>query len=316
MLLLELINGAFAPALFGLLVTATILAIWMALSPASAPRAVTERMAGMAEVANGMADELRTPVAERLILPVFRRFTAFLGGLLPQKNVDKLNTMLIQAGNPGGLTAMDFVGIRFLIGFGAGAAYFLVMARSDTFLTLLRNAMIALFVGFMLPKFWLSQRIKSRKQQIRRALPDALDMLTIGVEAGLAFESALLRVGEQWNNALTQEFRRAVSELRIGVPRNEALRHMAERNGVDELSTFIAVLIQSNLLGMSIAQVLHTQADQMRIKRRQMAEEQAHAATVKIVLVLVLFIFPALFIVILGPVVPQMMESLQNMAAR
>ncbi|MBK8794959.1 MAG: type II secretion system F family protein [Anaerolineales bacterium] len=120
-------------------------------------------------------------------------------------------------------------------------------------------------------------------------------------------------MGEQWDNALTQEFRRAVSELRIGVPRNDALRHMAERNQVSELSTFIAVLIQSNMLGMSIAQVLHTQADQMRLKRRQMAEEVAHSATVKIVIVLVLFIFPALFIVVLGPVVPKMMESFQAM---
>jgi tight adherence protein C len=233
---------------------------------------------------------------------------------MPQKNIDKLNTMLIQAGNPSGLTAMDFVGIRFVLAIGAGAGYFLIMGRSDSFFVLIRNSAIALFIGFMLPKLWLSQRIKQRKVAVRRALPDALDMLTIGVEAGLAFESALLRVGEQWDNALTEEFRRTVSELRVGVPRNEALRHMAERNGVPELTTFIAVLIQSNMLGMSIAQVLHTQADQMRLKRRQMAEEQAHSATVKIVLVLVLFIFPAMFIVILGPVVPQMMESLQSMA--
>ena len=102
-----------------------------------------------------------------------------------------------------------------------------------------RNAAIAMLVGFMLPKFWLSSRIKSRSTQIARALPDALDMLTIGVEAGLAFESALLRVGDQWNNALSQEFRRVVSEMRVGVPRNEALRHMAERTGVEELSTLL-----------------------------------------------------------------------------
>ncbi len=312
-MLIEIINGAFAPTFFGILVAATIVAIWMSLSPAGSPRAVTDRMSGMIDTTSAPGDDMEAPFLQRMIMPTFRRFTAFLAGLLPQKNIDKLNLLLIQAGSPGGLTAVDFVGIRFLLGVGAGAAYFIIMGRTDPFFTLVRNSMIALFIGFMLPKFWVSQRIKSRKLAIRRALPDALDMLTIGVEAGLAFESALLRVGEQWDNPLTEEFRRAVSELRIGVPRNEALRHMADRNGVEELSTFIAVLIQSNMLGMSIAQVLHTQADQMRLKRRQLAEEQAHAATVKIVLVLVLFIFPALFIVILGPVVPKMMESLQSM---
>jgi tight adherence protein C len=165
----------------------------------------------------------------------------------------------------------------------------------------------------MLPKFWLGQQIKKRRNAIARALPDALDMLTIGVEAGLAFESALLRVGDQWDNELAQEFRRLVAEIRIGVPRNEALRHMADRCGVEDLRTFVAVLIQSNMLGVSIAQVLHTQADQMRLRRRQHAEEQAHAATVKIVLVLVGFIFPALFVVILGPTVPRIIEGLGAM---
>ncbi|HHY57415.1 MAG TPA: type II secretion system F family protein [Chloroflexi bacterium] len=312
-MLIEMINGALAPAFFGILVAGAIVAIWMSLSPASSPRAITDRMTGMVD-ASGMGEELKTPFVQRMILPAFHRLTSFLAGLMPQKNIDKLNLMLIQAGSPGGLTAMDFVGIRFVLAAAAGVGYFVMMGRTDPFLVLIRNSLIAVFIGFMFPKLWLSQRIKKRKVEIRRALPDALDMLTIGVEAGLAFESALLRVGEQWDNALTEEFRRAVSELRVGVPRNEALRHMAERNGVPELTTFIAVLIQSNMLGMSIAQVLHTQSEQMRLKRRQMAEEQAHSATVKIVLVLVLFIFPAMFIVILGPVVPEIMTSLQKMA--
>lgn len=312
-MLIEMINGTLAPAFFGILVAGAIVAIWMSLSPASAPRAITDRMTGMVD-ANRIGDELQTPFVQRMILPAFHRFTSFLAGLMPQKNIDKLNMMLIQAGSPGGLTAMDFVGIRFVLAAAAGVGYFVMMGRTDPLPILIRNSLIAVFVGFMLPKLWLNQRIKKRKVEIRRALPDALDMLTIGVEAGLAFESALLRVGEQWDNALTEEFRRAVSELRVGVPRNEALRHMAERNGVPELTTFIAVLIQSNMLGMSIAQVLHTQSEQMRLKRRQMAEEQAHSATVKIVLVLVLFIFPAMFIVILGPVVPEILTSLQKMA--
>lgn len=313
-MLIELTSGTLAPLLFGLLVAATVVAIWMAISPSRSPQAVTERMEGMMDIANLGDETAGRSFAQRLVLPLFHRMSAKVAGLIPQHNLDKITTTLIQAGSPGNLTAMDYVGIRVVMGVGAGAGYFLLMGHNEPLFVALRNAFIALFVGFMLPRLWLNQRIKKRKVEIRRALPDALDMLTIGVEAGLAFESAMLRVGEQWDNALTQEFRRAVSELRVGVPRNEALRHMSERNQVPELSTFIAVLIQSNTLGMSIAQVLHVQSDQMRLKRRQLAEEQAHGATVKIVLVLVLFIFPALFIVVLGPVVPVMMESLSSMA--
>jgi tight adherence protein C len=257
---------------------------------------------------------MRQSFFRRMILPLFHRISLRVAEMMPQHNIAKINTALIQAGNPGNLTAVDYIGLRVVMGVGAGAVYLLLIGHADPFFVALRNAFIALFIGFMAPKLWLSQRIKKRKLEIRRSLPDALDMLTIGVEAGLAFESAMLRVGEQWDNALSQEFRRVVSEMRVGVPRNEALRHMAERTQVDELRTFVAVLIQSNMLGMSIAQVLHTQADQMRLKRRQLAEEQAHSATVKIVMVLVVFIFPALFVVVLGPVIPKIMESLQAMA--
>ena len=313
-MILDAINGGFAPTLFGVLVAATIVAIWMAAAPSRPPRAVTDRLSGVMESPHAIEDELKSSLASRTILPLFHRVTRFIGGLLPQKNIDTLSRMLRQAGNPGGLTALDFVGLRFILAAGLGAGYFLIIGHNEEAFIAIRNTFIAVFVGFMLPKLWLGQHIKQRRQEITRALPDALDMLTIGVEAGLAFDSALLRVGEQWNNALTQEFRQVVSELRIGVARNDALRHMAERNSVDDLGTFVAVLIQSNMLGMSIAQVLHAQADQMRLKRRQLAEEQAHGATVKIVVVLVLFIFPALFIVILGPVVPKIMQSLQGMA--
>jgi tight adherence protein C len=163
-------------------------------------------------------------------------------------------------------------------------------------------------VGFFLPAFWLRRRVRQRKHEIDRALPDALDMLTIGVEAGLAFESALLRVAEQWQNALTEEFRRAVREMQLGSAREEALRRMADRTGVESLGTFVAVLVQSTRLGVSIAQVLHTQAAQMRLKRRQLAEERARQASVKMVFPLVFLIFPAIFIIVLGPSVPEFLR--------
>ena len=195
---------------------------------------------------------------------------------------------------------------------GGGALYVLA-GRYALSSALLYAALVAIF-GYMAPGFWLRSRVKARKHEITRALPDALDMLTIGVEAGLAFESALLRVGEKWNNALTREFRRAVGEMRVGTSREVALQRMADRCGVPDLNTFVAVLVQSTQLGVSIAQVLHTQADQMRVKRRQRAEELARQAGIKITFPLVFFIFPALFVVILGPAVPRIMETLGAMS--
>jgi tight adherence protein C len=158
-------------------------------------------------------------------------------------------------------------------------------------------------------------KVNRRKNAIQRALPDALDMMTIGVEAGLAFETAMVRVGDQWQNPLTAEMRRAVGEMRVGMSREEALRRMADRCGVEDLTTFVAVLVQSTSLGVSIAQVLHAQADQMRLKRRLRAEELARQAGTKMLFPLVFLIFPAIFVVILGPSIPLFMEFFGDVGA-
>lgn len=306
-----LLGTSVAPLLTAALSAAAVMAIWFAMAPAKPGKAVTNRLGGYVDRAATLdAAEMEQSLNKRAFAPFMHRFLSFLGGLLPQRDFAKLSVQLSRAGDPGGLTALDFVGLRLLLAIGAAVAVYIVLGRNENLLMNVRNMTVALLIGFMLPKLWLNQKIKKRRTEIARALPDALDMLTIGVEAGLAFESALLRVGDQWNNALSQEFRRVVSEMRIGVARNEALRHLAARTGVEDLSTFVAVLIQSNMLGVSISQVLHTQADQMRLKRRQHAEEEAHAATVKIVVVLVFFILPSLFIVILGPAMPAIYSML------
>jgi len=171
-------------------------------------------------------------------------------------------------------------------------------------------------VGFLVPRLWLRLAVGRRKHDILRALPDALDMLTIGVEAGLGFESAMVRVGQKWDNALTRVFRRAVGEMRLGAARDVALEHMAERSGVPELRTFIAVLVQSSQLGVSIAEVLHTQAAQMRVRRRQRAEELARQAGIKLIFPLAALILPALFVVILGPTLPAFQRFFATMLGR
>ena len=169
------------------------------------------------------------------------------------------------------------MGLRLITALAVGGGCFWLYARHQPTNMLLGATAVAGFVGYMLPLYWLRGRAKRRQKEIRRALPDALDMLTIAVEAGLAFESGLLRVGEQWHNALSEEFRRVVGEMRMGVTRAAALERMVARTDVEELATFVAVLVQSSQLGVSIAQVLQTQAAQMRDRRRQRAEETGAA---------------------------------------
>lgn len=298
-----------SPLTAAALVTLAAVCVWAALAPTGPRREVSERLDGYLEHTDAIeADELRGSFVSRVAGPGLRGLLRLLGRLTPQRNVETTRLDLLQAGNPYGLTVLDFFGLRLLSIVLLGAGYFFLMGRAQPGAMVIRNTAIAAAVGLLLPRFWLKAKIKSRKHDVARALPDALDMLTIGVEAGLAFESAMLRVGDRWDNALTHEFRRAVAEMRVGTSREEALRRMVERTGVPDLATFVAVLIQSTDLGVSIAEVLHSQAASMRTKRRQRAEELARQAGIKMVFPLVLFIFPAMFAVILGPVVPRFLE--------
>ncbi|GAB4557717.1 MAG: type II secretion system F family protein [Anaerolineae bacterium] len=257
--------------------------------------------------------ELSEPLSERILKPALRKIIKWLGHLTPTSNVDQIRRQITIAGNPGNLTPIDFVGLKLFCGICVGlltTAYFFAQNIVPAASIVLGIGGFA--VGQHLPNFWLKGRIKKRKQAIARALPDALDMLTICVDAGLGFDAALLKVSEKWEGPLSEEMSRVVSEIRVGVRRSEALRHMAERTDVPEVQAFIAVLIQADRLGVSIADILHAQSQQLRVRRRQWAEEQARKAPVKMLFPLVLFIFPALFAVILGPAIPRIMEAFGN----
>jgi tight adherence protein C len=156
-------------------------------------------------------------------------------------------------------------------------------------------------VGFILPGVWLGRRIARRKDEIVKTLPDALDLLTISVEAGLPFDGAMQRVAEKWDNELSRGFGRALNEMRVGKTRRDALRAMASRMGVPDITSFVAALVQADQLGISIAKVLRIQSEQMRIKRRQRAEEKAQQAPIKMLIPMTFLIFPTILIVILGP---------------
>ena len=258
--------------------------------------------------------ELQQPFADRIVRPLLRRVSSMVGRVLPQQSLEQTRRDLLQAGSPGRLAAIDFMGLRVITSLVAGglALFFAVTGGLPLRQVLLGGTALTI-IGSLLPRFWLKRRIKSRQHDISRALSDALDMLTICVDAGLAFELAMSNIGEKWDNALAEEFSRVVAEIRMGVPRQDALRRMADRTGVDEVGNFIAVLVQADQLGVSIAQVLHTQADQMRVRRRQRAEELANQAPIKMVFPLVFFELPALFAVILGPAIPSFLEAFATM---
>ena len=306
-----------SPLVFAALIALAVGMVWLAIAPARPRQDVADRLDDY--LARGdviEALEMQTPLARRTLAPAGRRVLRFFGGLWPSRNVEITEAKLEQAGRPFGLSALDYQGLRLLATLGLFTLLaFLTYRQGQGWTIALRNGLLGGAMGFLLATYWLRARINRRKHDIQRALPDALDMMTIGVEAGLAFESAMVRVGDLWHNTLTDELRRAVGEMRVGMSREQALTRMAERCGVDDLTTFVAVLVQSSALGVSIAEVLHTQADQMRQKQRLRAEELARQAGIKMTFPLVFLIFPAMFIVILGPAAVNIMEFFGSMDA-
>ena len=270
-----------------------------------------------AEIAAAMANSALVPVTlrdlqmaksstDRILMPMARRFT-MLGRLLtPSSNLEQLLHDLIQAGMADKISVADFMGIRVLGGIGAATlTYFFFGIKYD-----LISAVLFSFAGFVLglyfPNLWLKSRIGQRQKAIQRFLPDALDMMSICVDAGLGFEAAIQKVAFQWDNELAHELRTVIRELRVGLSRADALHNLVERTGVSDIGSFVGVLVQADKLGIAIKDVLHTQAVQMRMRRRQRAEESAAKTPLKMMFPMVFFIFPAMFAVILGPAAPRL----------
>ncbi len=251
--------------------------------------------------------ELDRPFSERAIKPVLQSMSSMILRFAPRANLDDMRRKLEMAGNPNNWAAADFMGVR---GFAA-----LVCALIPFVLESLGGAgvpQLILFtvlggaLGFFLPVIWLGQKIKARQKEIQKALPDAIDLMTISVEAGLALDSAMAKVAEKGDSEISRAFARVISEVRVGRARKDALKDMADRAGVPDLSNFVTALVQAEQLGVSMTTILRVQSEQMRIKRRQRAEEEAHKAPTKMSVVLVLMLIPGLFIVILGPAVPRL----------
>lgn len=256
--------------------------------------------------------ELSQPFGERVIIPVIRRIGEFSARFTPQKAIQDTARRLELAGNPWPVDAATFLAIRFILAVVLGGfltAVILISPPSnpnDNFMYIGG----ATFAGFFLPHLMLTSKITRRQSEVRKAMPDALDLLTICVEAGLGFDAAMAKVSEKWENELSLAFARAIREVQLGKVRREALKDMADRLGLPEMTSFVAAIIQSEQLGVSMAKVLRIQSDQMRVRRRQYAEEQAHKAPIKMIIPMALLIFPSIMIIILTPAVIQIMENL------
>lgn len=256
--------------------------------------------------------ELQVPFTRRVLQPLLKRFLQRLGTLSPTGGMERLQRQLLIAGSPGGMSALDFTGLRILVvGAGFVVVTVLLIVASVPAGRALPAATVAAVLLAELPRFWLHRCMARRRKAITVALADALDMLTVCVDAGLGLESAFLRIGQNWNHALAQEFRRAVAEIGVGSSWQEAMRNLIYRTDARELSSLVAVLLQADQLGFSISDTLHAQAEQLRVRRRQRAQEAARAAPFKMLFPMVFFILPATFAVILGPAIPAIMGALR-----
>ena len=255
--------------------------------------------------------ELQQPFAERTFRPLVARLSRMGGRLGSASSTEASERRLALAGNPGDLKLTDWMGVKILVAIASGVVFFLLLTlltgsvTSGFFLSV-----VGLGLGFLLPEFWLGNKIKARQKVILKMIPDTLDLLTISVRAGLGFDAALAKVVEKLPGPLSDEFRRALAEVRVGKARRDALRDMVPRTNVQPLSNFIGAIIQAEQLGVSISKVLQVQSEQLRIERRQRAEEMAAKAPIKMLFPLVGCIFPSLFIVILGPAIISIAKNL------
>jgi len=257
--------------------------------------------------------ELQQPFLERTLKPLANRLSGFVSRMTSSSFTDRTEKRLALAGNPGDLRVADWLGIKAIAAVVSAGIFFVLFGLlAGNILQGVAFSAVGVGFGYIVPEFWLGGRVKARQKAILLQIPDALDLLTISVRAGLGFDAALGKVVEKMKGPLVDEFRRALAEVRVGKARRDALRDIMPRTEVVPLSNFIGAIIQAEQLGVSISKVLQVQSEQLRIERRQRAEEMAAKAPIKMLFPLVGCIFPSLFIVILGPAIILIIENLGN----
>jgi tight adherence protein C len=295
-------------------ITTLIVVYFLLASYTAAATAVDVRLKALEQLTAGRSDieqELAQPFAQRILSPLTGSFARNLTRYTPQALQRIVAAKLELAGGFGGLNVDSFVLLDGMLAITLAGIMYLISLMVPAIATKLWLVMGAAVIGGMLlPFLLLDKKIAQRKRSIQKALPDVLDLLTVSVEAGLGFDGALAKLSEKMRGALVDEFTRLLQEIRIGVSRREALHALARRCDVPDLAMFVTSLVQADQLGVSIGNVLRVQSAAMRSKRRQRAQEKAMKAPVKMLLPLVLFIFPPIFIVLLGPALIQVITNL------
>lgn len=278
--------------------------------------AVKERLSEIQKLGEGHEeeDEMKKSFFERVLKPAYKNIGNYLANLTPREIRSNIEKKIVYAGNPWNINFNGLVSMQALLAVLLGLLVsclvwmgFLEGARA-VFLIIL-----AIIIGIMLPYNMVNTRALKRQKEIQKTLPDILDLLLVSVEAGLGFDMSIKRIADQAPGELSRELTRALEEMRIGKTREEALRGIVRRTGVPDLSSFISAVIQSEQLGSNIANTLRIQASTMRQKRRQRAEETAMKAPIKMLFPLVFFIFPTLFVVLLGPAFIRIMQTFTTM---
>src|SRR6478735_860839 len=252
--------------------------------------------------------ELQQPIIDRTLRPLMARLSGRMSRLASASFTQTTEKRLAIAGNPGNMRVADWLGVK-AIGAAVGGLIFFALFVVPGIISFVPFPVslimipIGVMFGYTIPEFWLGGRVKKRQKAILLMIPDALDLLTISVRAGLGFDAALGKVVEKLKGPLTEEFRRALAEIRVGKPRRDALRDIVPRTEVPALTNFIGAIIQAEQLGVSISKVLQVQSEQLRIRSEEHTSEMAAKAPIKMLFPLVGCIFPSLFIVILGPAI-------------
>jgi tight adherence protein C len=246
-------------------------------------------------------DELSRPFSERVTFPLLEKLGRLIGSAAPKRMQERMREALEHAGDPVSMNTL--LAVRGVAALALPVAYLALVLPMQRSLgpSQLALAVVLGLMGGYLPKQWLAYKARTRQRLIQRALPDALDLIVVSMEAGLALDGAIAKVVEKTRGPLRDEFQRMLREIQLGKPRRDALRQLGVRTGVGELIALVNSIVQADQMGVSMAQVMRTQADEARLKRRQRAEEKAHQAAVKMLFPLVLFILPSVMIVTVGP---------------
>jgi len=259
--------------------------------------------------------ELQRPFADRVLKPLLGRISHVVTRFTPGTQVDSVQLKLSQAGNPRNLTVEGFFGLKGVLSFGFAVFVALLLwllppqIDAPDALHFVIYLTLATVIGFFFPDLWLRDEARKRRKLIQRQLPDTIDILSISVEAGLAFDAAIARMVAKASGPLMMEFEKYLLEVRLGKSRRDSMRQIIVRTGVDDVNTFISSILQADQLGVSISKVLRVQSEQMRMRRRQRAQTLAQQAPLKMLFPMILFIFPAVFVVILGPSIRNFMDS-------